>query len=218
MRDDDRHSWADAYAVFAFLQRFQWLVQILAFFAGIALLIWGVFDNRRKALEASHPVEATFWYIRYLSCCVGVYGLAYVTMLIVNAWTVPLPFVKYWPLIDMLWIDHSWYGDYEHENAIYLEPLFITGLAFLVRAVSRVYGRYDESYESFTPTDFAMRQWLDQEILKLQLLHPENNGRFWELPDAERARRRQEWRNRYGFKYDQLRAQRATYAPDGELT
>ncbi|HJV76107.1 MAG TPA: hypothetical protein VJ654_17940 [Noviherbaspirillum sp.] len=211
MHDDNRRSWADAYAVFAFLQRFQWLVQILVFAVGIGMIIWGVFANRKKALEAPDPVEATFWYLRYLSCCIGTYGLAYFVMLLIDAHVQHLPFLQYWPLIDMLWIDHSWYGDYDHTNAIYGEPLFIAGLAFLVRAASRVYGSYDELCESFTPTDFAMRQWLAQQIEPLQRLHPEYDGRFSLLSDAERARLRQEWKNKYRWKYDQLVAKRSAY-------
>lgn len=211
MHDDNRRSWADAYAVFAFLQRFQWLVQILVFFVGIAMIIWGVFANRKKALEAPDPVEATFWYLRYLSCCIGVYGLAYCVLLFIDANFGPLPFLQYWPLIDMPWADDSWFGDDHRSNAIYCEPLFIAGFACLVRAASRVYGTYDEHWESFTPTDFAMRQWLDQQIEPLQRLHPEYHGRFSLLPDAERARLRAEWKNKYGRKYDQLVAQRAAY-------
>ncbi|KIF83298.1 hypothetical protein [Noviherbaspirillum autotrophicum] len=210
---DDLHPLAWLFRIWRF---YFTLFQIAATFVCILLVFWGVYANRKKAIENKNTIQGPFWYIRFLSCCVGAYAIIFGVLLFIHAHVVPLPILDYWPLTTMLWADDSWYGQRGHANAIWGEPLTLAVLAGLIRLSSRIYGTYDDQLGIFSASEFAIRRRLDREILRLQMLHPENNGRFWELPDAERKRQRQEWKNKYGQEYELLLRSRHCHFGDGQ--
>lgn len=204
MHDNERDNLHPLAWLFRIWRFYFTLFQIAATFVAVLLVFWGVYANRKKARETRNTIEAPFWYIRFLSCCVGAYAIIYCALLFIDAHFVHLAILDYWPLTSMLWVDDSWYGQRGHTNAIWVEPLTLAALAGLIRLSSRIYGGYDDQFGIFSASEFALRWWLDREILRVQMLHPENNGRFWELPDAERKRQRQEWKNKYGQEYELL--------------
>ena len=121
--------------------------------------------------------------------------------------------MDYWPAVCMVWTDNSWFGDTHHEIALMYEIFFMGFLGFVVNVAARIYGEYDWDLEIFTPSRFALRSWLDQEIERLQKKHPSFSGTSGTYPGAQREAMIAQWEIAKRKQIEQLMQRRQQLLP-----
>lgn len=175
-------------SVFAtFLSRLFVFVKIAILIAGIIIVFAGAAFCRVQYKRTDDPIEATYWYVRYWGFMIGIYAifLFFAVVLYTMSNHSVFGFMDYWPAVCMLWTDNSWFGNRHREVALMYEIFLMGFFSILVNVAARIYGDYDWNLESFTPSRFALRHWIEQEIERLQKKHPGFNQSFSTYPRAQ---------------------------------